>query len=84
MKTMILTEQQLDRILRSIQAARLLVVGDVCLDLYWYADMRRSRLSRETPHFPLPVVEERVSLGAGGNVAANLAALRPKEILAVI
>lgn len=59
------------------------LIGDFCLDIYWQADMTRSELSRETPHFPLPVVEERVSLGAGGNVAANLAALRPKEILAV-
>lgn len=59
------------------------IIGDFCLDIYWQADMTRSELSRETPHFPLPVVEERVFLGAGGNVAANLAALRPKEILAV-
>ena len=70
MKKMILSEQQLDRILRSIQTARLLVIGDICLDLYWYADMRRSRLSRETPHFPLPVVSEKASpevhFGAGG------------------
>ena len=59
------------------------IIGDFCLDIYWQADMTRSELSRETPHFPLPVVEERVFLGAGGNVAANIAALRPKEILAV-
>ena|GEM_PF-4288646 len=34
-----------------------------------------AELSRETPHFAMPVVEERVSLGGGGNVAANMAAL---------
>ena len=59
------------------------ILGDFCVDIYWHADMKLSELSRETPHFPLPVTEERVSLGAGGNVAANLAALRPKRIQAL-
>lgn len=53
------------------------LIGDVCLDVYWSADMTRSALSRETPHYPLPVTQERMSPGAGGNVAANLSALRP-------
>ena len=65
----------LDQILSAVRGARVCVIGDVCLDLYWRADMRRSRLSRETPHFPLPVTEERGSLGGGGNVTANLTAL---------
>ena len=59
------------------------IVGDFCVDVYWHADMKRSALSRETPHFPLPVTDERVSLGAGGNVAANLAALRPGAVKAL-
>ena len=65
----------LDQILSAVRSARVCVIGDVCLDLYWRADMKRSRLSRETPHFPLPVTEERGSLGGGGNVMANLSAL---------
>ena len=36
----------------AVQNARVCMIGDVCLDLYWRADMRLSRLSRETPHFP--------------------------------
>ncbi|MDR1059837.1 MAG: PfkB family carbohydrate kinase [Clostridiales bacterium] len=56
------------------------LLGDVCLDVYWRADMRKSELSRETPHFPLPVVEERMSPGGGANVAANMAALGPKSV----
>lgn len=56
------------------------VIGDFALDIYWYADMTRSELSRETPHFPLPVTEERIYPGAAGNVAANIAALRPKRV----
>lgn len=56
------------------------VLGDLALDIYWYADMRKSELSRETPHYPLPVVREVMSLGAGGNVTANIAALKPGKL----
>jgi rfaE bifunctional protein kinase chain/domain len=44
--------------------------------------MKKSELSRETPHYPLPVVEERMSPGGGGNVAANMAALKPEKVYA--
>lgn len=60
--------------------ARVGLVGDFCLDVYWRADMRLSELSRETPHYPLPVVEERCSPGGAGNVACNVAALKPKRL----
>ena len=66
-----------------IQNARVCMIGDVCLDLYWRADMRLSRLSRETPHFPLPVVGETASPGGGGNVACNLRALGVGELTVV-
>ena len=62
-------------VLHKIRNVKICVVGDISLDLYWFADMTRSQLSRETPHFPLPVVRERSSLGGGGNVVANIAAL---------
>ena len=67
-------------ILQSVPKLRIGVIGDFCLDVYWHADMRRSELSRETPHFPLPIVEERLSPGGAGNVAANLCALRPDAV----
>ena len=59
---------------------RIGVIGDFCLDVYWHADMTKSELSRETPHFPLPVVRERMSPGGAGNVAMNLLALAPKAV----
>lgn len=68
---------------RKIKDKRIGIIGDFCLDIYWYADMTRSELSRETPHYPLPVVEEKVYLGAGGNVASNIAALCPGKIYAM-
>ena len=77
---MFLTEQHLKNILSSIGNVRIGVLGDFCMDIYWHADMTRSTLSRETPHFPLPVVSEKMSPGAAGNVAANIAALKPKKL----
>ena len=63
--------------------ARLLVVGDVMLDRYWFGDT-----SRISPEAPVPVVQvgridER--LGGAANVARNVAALGAKTtILGVI
>lgn len=71
----------LAELLKKIDTARVGLIGDLCLDLYWMADMTRSELSRETPHFPLPVVEERYSPGGAGNVANNIAALLPAKLL---
>ena len=53
--------------------ARVLVVGDVMLDRYWYGDA-----SRISPEAPVPVLlfrEEEHRLGGAANVAANCAAL---------
>src|SRR5882672_10203326 len=56
-----------------IAAARVLVVGDVMLDRYWFGDVNRI-----SPEAPVPVVrvgrtEER--LGGAANVARNIAAI---------
>ncbi len=72
----------LDALFERISGLRVGVLGDFCLDMYWQADMRLSKLSLETPHHTLPIVQERVSLGGAGNVATCLAALRPLSITA--
>ena len=69
--------------LTKLGKGRIGVIGDFCLDVYWHADMTRSELSRETPHFPLPIVQERLSPGGAGNVVANLLALEPKKVYAI-
>jgi len=62
--------------------ARVLVVGDCMLDRYLWGEVRRI-----SPEGPVPVVrlrERSETLGGGGNVAANLAALgSPVTLLAV-
>ena len=59
--------------LADFSAARVLVVGDLMLDRYWYGNT-----SRISPEAPVPVVhversEDRV--GGAGNVALNVVAL---------
>ncbi|MFN6960833.1 MAG: D-glycero-beta-D-manno-heptose-7-phosphate kinase [Rhodocyclaceae bacterium] len=59
--------------------ARVLVVGDVMLDRYWFGEV-----SRISPEAPVPVVKvERTEERPGGaaNVARNIAALGAKAIL---
>ena len=70
-------------ILQKIQSVKVAVIGDFCLDVYWTADMTKSELSRETPHFPLPIVEERMSPGGAGNVVCNLCTLRPASVCCI-
>ena len=71
---------RMEAIFAGMDRVRAGLLGDICLDVYWEADMRRAELSRETPHHPLPIVRERMSPGGGGNVAANLAALAPASV----
>jgi len=79
----ILSPEALRDALRRMDSAKVALIGDLCLDAYWYADMRLSELSRETPNFPLPVVSEKYSPGGAGNVACNLAALKPERLCVV-
>ncbi len=78
-----LTKKEVREITDRIKNCKIGIIGDFCVDIYWHADMTLSELSRETPHYPLPVTTEKTSMGAGGNVAANLAALCPEKIYAV-
>lgn len=75
-----LTRQALENLLANVDRARIGLIGDLCLDMYWLADMTRSELSRETPHYPLPVTEERYAPGGAGNAACNMAALNPGRL----
>ena len=68
---------------RRLAASRVLVVGDVMLDRYWFGDV-----SRISPEAPVPVakiarMEERA--GGAANVARNIASLGGKAtILSVV
>lgn len=65
--------------LEKIAQVRLLVVGDVMLDRYWFGEV-----SRISPEAPVPVVKvERIEerLGGAANVARNAAAVGVKTAL---
>jgi rfaE bifunctional protein kinase chain/domain len=56
-----------------VKKARLLVVGDVMLDRYWFGDV--SRISPEAPVPVVRVVRTEERLGGAANVARNIAAI---------
>lgn len=65
--------------LDKLTQVRLLVVGDVMLDRYWFGDV-----SRISPEAPVPVVKverEENRLGGAANVARNAAALGAQTTL---
>lgn len=78
-----LTREELILLLEKIKKVKICLIGDFCLDIYWRADMTRSRLSRETPHYPLPVIDETYTPGAGGNVLNNINALGVNTLIPI-
>jgi D-glycero-beta-D-manno-heptose-7-phosphate kinase len=73
----------MSRLIPETSGARMLVVGDVMLDRYWFGDA-----SRISPEAPVPVVlikEEEDRPGGAANVARNCASLgAPTQLLSVV
>jgi len=67
--------KQLEDILDSMEKSKILVLGDMGLDIYWNADMRLSRLARENPYHYVPITDEKITLGGGGNLTRCIATL---------
>lgn len=78
-----ISSERLKELLGALPDRAIGVVGDLGLDAYWYADMTLSVISRETPLFPLPVIREEYSPGAGANVAHNLSDLGVGRVVAL-
>ncbi|HUX55920.1 MAG TPA: PfkB family carbohydrate kinase [Bacteroidales bacterium] len=72
----------LQEIINKISSVKIAVIGDFCLDAYWFVDESKSEISVETGHATRPVHQQKYSLGGAGNVANNLAAMEVKEIRA--
>jgi rfaE bifunctional protein kinase chain/domain len=73
---------QLRKILDDISAVKIAVVGDFCLDAYWFIDEAMSEISVETNEVTRPVRQQRYSLGGAGNVTSNLAAMGIRDVRA--
>jgi rfaE bifunctional protein kinase chain/domain len=76
-------KEQLRKLLDDISSVRIAVIGDFCLDAYWFIDETMSEISIETNEATRPVAKQRYSLGGAGNVTNNLAALGIRDIRAV-
>lgn len=74
--------EQLEKVLSDISLVKVIVVGDFCLDAYWFIDEAMSEISIETNEATRPVRQQRYSLGGAGNVTNNLAAMGIKDIRA--
>ena len=74
-----ISSQRLQKIFRSFQDKRILVLGDIMLDEYLIG-----KVSRISPEAPVPVIEieeQRITLGGAANVALNIANLGCKPVL---
>lgn len=78
-----LTEDRLRQILVRIAATRVWVLGDYCLDIYWFVDSSRSEKSLETGLPTRPVRQQRYALGGAGNVVNNLVAAGCRNVRAL-
>ena len=74
--------EELKKILNNISSVKIIVVGDFCLDAYWFIDEAMSEISVETNEVTRPVRQQRYSLGGAGNVTNNLAAMGIEDIRA--
>ena len=70
----------LHKVLHAIKQARIAIIGDFCLDGYWFLDESGTEISVETGLATQPVRSQRYSPGGASNVANNLVALEVDEI----
>ncbi len=76
-------KQNLLKLLKDISNVKIAVIGDFCLDSYWFIDESMSEISVETGQATRPVSVQKYSLGGAGNVTSNLAAMGIKEVHAL-
>jgi rfaE bifunctional protein kinase chain/domain len=75
-------KKRLEGILNEIAQVKIAIVGDFCLDSYWFIDESKSEISVETGQKTRPVRTQKYSLGGAGNVANNLSAMGVGNIYA--
>jgi len=75
-------KKKLEKLLNDVVDAKIAIVGDFCLDAYWFIDGSKSEISIETGRMTRPVRTQKYSLGGAGNVANNLSAMGVGNIYA--
>jgi len=72
----------LEKIISGIESVKIAVLGDFCLDAYWFIDESKSEVSIETGQMTRPVKQQRYSLGGAGNVSNNITSLGVQDVRA--
>ena len=72
----------LEKIISGIESVKIAVLGDFCLDAYWFIDESKSEISIETGQMTRPVKQQRYSLGGAGNVSNNITSLGVQDVRA--
>jgi bifunctional ADP-heptose synthase (sugar kinase/adenylyltransferase)/phosphoglycolate phosphatase-like HAD superfamily hydrolase len=67
-----MTREELRLLLDELPRVRVAIIGDFCLDAYWFIDLSRSEVSLETGVKTSPIRRQRYTLGGAGNVVMNL------------
>ena len=67
--------KKLGAIIDQISKVKIAVVGDFCLDAYWFIDESKSEISVETGNPTQAIKQQKYSLGGAGNVSNNLTAM---------
>ncbi len=74
------SQDELRDILHRFDGASVGVLGDFCVDAYWFIDPERVEWSIETGKRVQHVLRQRYTPGAAGNVVANLCALGVRRV----
>lgn len=75
-----MTRTELSALLRDCRRTNISVIGDYCLDAYWYLNSTVREHSVETGIEIRRVEKQHYSLGGAGNVVMNLAALGVRRV----
>jgi rfaE bifunctional protein kinase chain/domain len=75
-----LTELEINTLFERVRESHFVVLGDFCLDAYFFLNDAHSEISIETGLKTLSVQSMRFSPGGAGNVAANLTAMGAEHV----
>jgi rfaE bifunctional protein kinase chain/domain len=75
-----LTELEINTLFERVRESHFVVVGDFCLDAYFFLDDAFAEISTETGLKTRSVESMRFSPGGAGNVAANLTAMGAEHV----
>lgn len=75
-------KELLEKIISEIKSIKIAVLGDFCLDAYWFIDESKSEISIETGQMTRPIKQQRYSLGGAGNVTNNISAMGVEDVRA--